>query len=180
MSGWAEMMGTGRLSRQARAWPVRLALAFVVGLIFAIAWSEEAHAVSNTERFRFSSEDLCIREKSLTYVWSQDGALYGQSVTRPFSGDCSSWLSAPPGYVSGRAIVWKWSGFYGDWFVCRDTGWHYNADRTSRLVLYRWLGYQSNRWCGSGWYGTEAQGSVWRNGAWRTTPRSWSGSAFYY
>jgi hypothetical protein len=180
MTGGAGAMGAGRPLRRAREWPVQLALGLVVGLIFAVAWSEEAHAVSNTERFRFSSEDLCIREKSLTYVWSQDGALYGQSVTRPFSGDCSSWLSAPPGYVSGRAIVWKWSGFYGDWFVCRDTGWHYNADRTSRLVLYRWLGYQSNRWCGSGWYGTEAQGSVWRNGAWRTTPRSWSGSAFYY
>ena len=40
MNGWAEMMGTGRPSRRARAWPVRLALAFVVGLIFAIAWSE--------------------------------------------------------------------------------------------------------------------------------------------
>jgi hypothetical protein len=118
MNGWAAMMGTGRLSRQARAWPVRLALAFVVGLIFAIAWSEEAHAVSNTDTFRFSS-DLCIKEKSSTYVWSQDGALYGQSVTRPFSGDCSSRLSAPPGYVSGRAIVWKWSNLYGDWFVCR-------------------------------------------------------------
>ena len=179
MNGWAEMMGTGRPSRRARAWPVRLALAFVVGLIFAIAWSEEAHAVSNTDTFRFSS-DLCIKEKSLTYVWSQDGALYGQSVTRPFSGDCSSRLSAPPGYISGRAIVWKWSNFYGDWFVCRDTGWRYNADWTSRLVVYRWLGYQSNRWCGSGWYGTEAQGSVWRNGAWRTTPQVWSGSAFYY
>ena len=178
MNGSAGAMVAGKLSRRARAWSVRLVLAFVVGLTFTVSWSEEAYAVSNAEIFRFSS-NLCIKERSLTYVWSQDEALYGQSVTRPFSGNCSSLLSAPAGYVSGRAIVWKWNEFYGDWFVCRATGWRYNADRTSRLVVYAWLGYRFNRWCGSGWYGTEAQGSVWRNGEWNTTPRVWSGGAFY-
>jgi hypothetical protein len=52
--------------------------------------------------------------------------------------------------------------------------------RTYTLSVYAPLGYPYNRWCGSGWYGTEAQGSVWHNGAWRTTERVWSGSNFYF
>lgn len=178
MNGCAEMRGTGRSSRRARAWPVRLALAFVVGLIFALAWSEEAHAVSNTDTFRFSS-DLCIKEKSMTYVWSQDGRLYGQSVTRPFSGDCSTRLSVPAGHVWGEVFVEKWSGYYGNWYPCRGTDW-YNSSRTSKHVVYTGLGTRYNRWCGTGYYRTWARGSVWREGAWRTTPWVQSGYDYFY
>jgi hypothetical protein len=47
-------MGAGSPLRRVSTRPARLALAFVVSLIFAAAWSEEAHAVYNTEHFRFA------------------------------------------------------------------------------------------------------------------------------
>ena len=66
MNGCAGAMGAGRPLRRLsmrpalstrparlrRGWP--WPLAFVVSLIFAVAWSEEAHAVSNTEHLRFA------------------------------------------------------------------------------------------------------------------------------
>lgn len=175
----ATAIGAGRLPRRMRAWAIRLALALVVGLAFVVGSSEEAQAVSDAERFRFSS-GLCIGEKSLTYVWPPNGVLYGQSVTRTYSGDCSTRTSKPAGDVAGRAISYKWSDYYGAWFPCRDTGWFYNADRTSMLVAYRSLGGFYNRACGPGYYTTASRGSVWHNGRWNTTPLVWSGSAFYY
>jgi hypothetical protein len=54
MNGCARAMGAGSLLRWVSTRPARLALAFVVSLIFAAAWSEEAHAVYNTEHFRFA------------------------------------------------------------------------------------------------------------------------------
>ena len=54
MNGCARAMGAGSPLRRVSTRPARLALAFVVSLIFAVAWSEEAHAVSNTEHFRFA------------------------------------------------------------------------------------------------------------------------------
>lgn len=165
--------------RRVRVWPIRLALMFVVGLAFVMGPSEEAHAVSEAERFPVSP-DLCVGERSLSYVWSPNDGLYGQSVTRPYSGDCSTLLSAPAGHLAGRAITYKWSYYYGAWYACRDTGWDYNAERTSKLVVYEWLGGFYNRFCGPGYYATMSQGSVWYNGAWRTTLRVWSGYAYYY
>jgi hypothetical protein len=54
MNGCARAMGAGGPLRRVSTRPARLALAFVVSLIFAAAWSEEAHAVYNTEHFRFA------------------------------------------------------------------------------------------------------------------------------
>ncbi len=178
MNGSTGAIGVGRPLRHVRAWPLRMALAFVVGLIFTVAWSEDAHAVSNTERFRFSS-DLCIKERSMTYVWSQNGWLYGQSVTRPYSGDCSTPLSVRAGHLWGEVWVEKWSSFYDDWYWCRSTDW-YNSSRTSKHVVYAGLGSRYDRWCGTGYYRTWARGSVWHNSAWRTTPWVQSGYGYFY
>jgi hypothetical protein len=80
----------------------------------------------------------------------------------------------------GEGFVYKWDERSRDWFVCRRSGWLYNSGNTYALSVYAPLGYPGNRWCGSGWYATEAQGSVWHRGAWRTTERLWSGDDFYY
>ena len=167
------------MPRKTRAWAIRLALALVVGMAFVVGSSEEAQAVSEAERFRFSS-GLCIGEKSSTYMWSPNGGLYGQSVTRTYSGDCSTRISKRADEVAGRAIIYKWSNYYRDWYECRDTGWDYNPDRTSMLVVYEWLGGYYDRVCGPGYYGTMSYGSVWHNGRWHTTPGVWSGSDYYY
>ena len=73
-------------------------------------------------------------------MWSPNGVLYGQSVTRTYSGDCSTRVSKPAGDVAGRAISYKWSDYYGYWYPCRDTGWVYNSKSTSKLVVYKSLG----------------------------------------
>ncbi len=172
--------GPGGLSRRARVWFVRLALTLVVGLAFALGSSEEAQAVSDTQRFRWSSSDLCISERSMIYEWSRNGVLYGQSVTKPFRFDCSTPLSKRAGDVAGRVHVYKWSDYYGYWYSCYDSDWFYNGSRTSRFVAYTGLGTVYRRWCGSGWYETWAQGSVWHNDAWRTTLPVRSGYAYFY
>lgn len=82
--------------------------------------------------------------------------------------------------MSGRVIAYKWSDYYEYWYACRDTGWRYNTHRTSKLVVYAWLGALYDRRCGPDYYGADAQGSVWHDGAWRTTLRVWSGYAYYY
>ncbi len=178
MNGSTGAIEVGRPLRRVRAWPVRLALAFVVGLIFAVAWSEEAHAVSNTDTFRFSS-DLCIKEKSMIYVWSRDGRLYGQSVTKPRSGDCSTPRSVRAGHLWGEVWVEKWSNYYGYWYTCRSTEW-YNSSRISKHVVWTDLGPRYGRDCGTGYYRTWARGSVWHDSAWRTTPWVQSGYGYYY
>jgi hypothetical protein len=179
MSGCAGARGAGRRPlRRVSTRPARLALAFVLSLIFAVAWSEEAHAVSDTEHFRFAS-GICLKERSMTYVWPRDGVLYGQSVTRPFSSDCSTSVSKPAGHLWGQVYVEKWNPFLGEYRPCASTQW-YNANRTSRHAVWGWLGPQFHRWCGSGWYRTWSQGSVWHNGAWRTTPWVQSGYDFFY
>ena len=45
----------------------------------------------------------------MTYVWSRDGVLYGQSVTRPFSSDCSTSVSKPAGNLWGQVYIEKWN-----------------------------------------------------------------------
>jgi hypothetical protein len=175
MNSCAGAMGAGRLLRRVKA--VRLALVLVVGLIFAVVWSEDAHAVSNTDTFRFSS-DLCIKERSMTYVWSQDGRLYGQSVTRPFSGDCSTPLSLRAEHLWGEVWVQKWSN-YGYWYTCSYTGW-YNASRTSRHVVWTDLGPRYYRECYEGYYRTLARGWVLQNGTWKNTPWVLSGYGYFY
>ena len=175
----ATVMGAGKLPRRTRVWAIRLALVFVVGLAFVVGSSDEARAVSNAERFQFSS-GVCIVEISSTYAWSPNGVLYGQSVTKPYSSDCSTRVSKRADDVAGRVISFKWSDYYGDWYECRDTGWVYNADRTSKLVVYKSLGGFYNRSCGPGYYATMSRGSVWHNGRWNTTPLVWSGYAYYY
>lgn len=166
------------MPRRIRAWAIRLALVFVVGLAFVVGSSDDARAVSDAERFRFSP-GLCIVEISSTYVWSPNGVLYGQSATKPYSADCSTRISKPAGYLSGRAISYKWDDYYEDWFRCRDTGWVYNSDRSSKLVTYTSLGVFYNRFCGPGYYMTGSRGSVWHDGRWNTTPRVWSGFDYY-
>ena len=37
----------------------------------------------------------------MTHVWSRDDVLYDQSVTRPFSSDCSTSVSKPAGNLWG-------------------------------------------------------------------------------
>jgi hypothetical protein len=161
---------------------VRLVLTFVLGLLLALAclsaFSSDAQAVSNTERFRFFS-DFCVSERAQIYDWSRDGRLYGQSVTRPLRGDCSTPLSAPPGYVWSRVNVEKWSPYYGEYLYCTGTQW-YNSSWTSKHVVYVGLGPQYNRTCGSGWYRTKAWGSVWVYGGWRSTPWVNSGGAYFW
>ena len=158
---------------------VRLVLTFALGLLLALAcfsaFSADAQAVSNTERFRFSS-DFCVSERAQIYEWSRDGHLYGQSVTRPLRGDCSTLLSAPPGYVWSRVEVEKWDPYYGRYRYCTGTEW-YNSNWTSRHVVYVDLGRQYDRRCGSGWYRTWSWGSVYANGGWRSTPWVYSGEA---
>ena len=97
-----------------------------------------------------------------------------------YNGPCKAAVTKPAGYVLGRVFVYKWDERYRDWFVCRRSGWLYNSGNTYVLSVYAPLGYSGNRWCGSGWYATEAQGSVWHRGAWRTTELVWSGYDFYY
>jgi hypothetical protein len=156
-----------------RRWSIRLVLAFVVGLVFAFVASEEAHAISDADRTQFTS-NFCVEERSSTYE-SSSGVLFGESVTRPYSGFCSSELSKPAGDIAGRVEVWKWDRRNEEWDVCRRTGWKYNTERTDEHVVRARLGRQGDRWCGPGHYGTWAQGKVWHNGAWRTTEWVWSG-----
>ena len=165
-----------------RTWSLRLVLTLLVGAAFALGDSEDAHAVSR-EAYFTSGAPFCVGERSSTYQSSYSGVLYGESVTRSlgnYYGPCTAAVTTPAGYLSGRVFVYKWDEHYRDWFVCRKSGWLYNSGRTYTLSVYAPLGYPYNRWCGSGWYGTEAQGSVWHNGAWRTTERVWSGSNFYF
>ena len=174
--------GAGGLFRRTRTWSVRLVLTILVGVAFALGSSGDAHAVSR-EAYFTSGSSFCIGERSSTYQSSYSGVLYGESVTRSlgnFSGPCTAAITKPAGYLSGRVFVYKWDERSRDWFVCRRSGWLYNSGSTYALSVYAPLGYPYNRWCGSGWYGTEAQGSVWHRGAWRTTEPVWSGSDFYY
>jgi hypothetical protein len=154
-------------------------LTFALGLLLALAclsaFGTDAQAVSNTDRFRFSS-DLCVSERAQIYEWSRDGRLYGQSVTRPLRGDCSTPLSAPPGYVWGEVAVEKWDPYYGRYLYCDGAEW-YNSSWTSRHVVYEDLGRRYQRTCGPGWYRTWARGSVWAYGGWRNTPWVYSGEA---
>ena len=60
-------MGAGSPLRRVSTRPARLALAFVVSLIFAVAWSEAAHAVSNTEHFRFAPVSASKSGRCSTY-----------------------------------------------------------------------------------------------------------------
>ena len=173
--------GSGGMSRRTRAWLVRLALTLVVGMAFAVVSSEEAQAVSRDQNFRWGA--FCVKEQSSTYASYSSGVLYGESATWSlgnYYGPCSSAIYKPAGYIAGRVFVYKWDERDRDWYVCRKSGWLYNSSSTYGLRVYAPLGYPYDRWCGSGWYGTEAQGSVWHNGAWRTTPRVWSGSDYYY
>lgn len=169
--------GAGGLSRRTRVWFVRLVLTLLVGVVFALGSSGEAYAVSDTQRFRFSS-DFCISERSMIYEWSRDGRLYGQSVTKPLRDDCSTPLSAPPEYVWSRVNVEKWSPYYGEYRYCTGAEW-YNSSWTSRHVVYADLGPRYDRTCGSGWYRTKAYGSVWVRGDWRSTPWVYSGEAYF-
>lgn len=168
-----------RLFPALAARPVRLALAFALGLLLALAFSSafssEAQAVSNTERFRFYP-DFCVSEQALLYEWGRRDRLYGQSVTRPLRGDCSTPLSAPPGYVWSRVTVEKWSPYYGEYFYCTGAEW-YNSSWTSAHVVYVGLGRRHHRACGPGWYRTKAWGSVWVYGDWSSTPWVYSGAA---
>jgi hypothetical protein len=160
-----------------RRWSIRLVLALVVGLVFAFGWSKEAHAISNVDRTQFTS-NFCVEERSSTYK-SSNRVFFGESITRPFSGFCSSELSKPAGYIAGRVKVWKWNSRTEEWEVCRRTDWKYNAERTDEHVVRARLVHRSGRWCGRGYYGTEAQGSVWHNGEWNTTPWVWSGYDYF-
>jgi hypothetical protein len=149
----------------------------MAGLIFAFGWSKEAHAVSDADRTQFTS-NFCVEERASTYE-SSNRVLFGESVTRSYSGFCSSRLSKPAGYIAGRVKVWKWDDRDGRWEVCRTTDWKYNTERTNELVVRAKLGRQGDRWCGRGYYGTEAQGSVWHNDQWNTTPWVWSGYDYF-
>ena len=169
------------LLRWARTWSLRLTLTLLIGAVLALGDSEDAHAVSREAYF--TSGSFCVGERSSIYQSPYSGVLYGESVTRSlgnYYGPCMAAITKPAGYLSGRVFVYKWDERHRDWFVCRKSGWLYNSGRTYTLSVYAPLGYPYNRWCGSGWYGTEAQGSVWHNGAWRTTERVWSGSNFYF
>lgn len=173
--------GSGGSFRRARTWFLRVALTLLIGAAFALGASQDAHAVSREAYF--TSGSFCVGERSSTYQSPYRGVLYGESVTRSlgnYYGPCTAAITKPAGYLSGRIFVYKWDERHRDWFVCRRSGWLYNSGSTYALSVYAPLGYPYNRWCGSGWYGTEAQGSVWHNGAWRTTERIWSGSNFYF
>jgi len=181
VDGSALIFGNGEISRRARAWTLRLALTLAVGLVFTVWSSEDAHAVSKQKYYQFGS--FCVGEQSSTYEASNE-VLYGQSVTRPLAysyyyGPCSVAVTKPAGYIAARVFVYKWSERDDDWYVCRKSGWLYNSSSTAAFGVWAPLGYPGNRWCGRGWYGTEAQGSVWHNGAWRTTQRVWSGYDYY-
>lgn len=159
---------------------MRLALTLLVGLAFALVSGEEAQAASNTDSFRSSALNLCIKERSQIYQWSQNGHLYGQSVTRPFRYDCSTALSpAPPGYLWGQAYVEKWDPYYRDYYYCTDAEW-YNSSFTSKHVVYVDVGPRYYRTCGPGYYRTWAKGSAWVRGDWRTTDWVNSGYAYFY
>lgn len=148
---------------------------------FALGASEDAHAVSGEAYF--TAVSFCVGERTSTYQSPYSGVLYGESVTRSlgdYYGPCTAAITEPAGYLSRRVFVYKWDERYRDWFLCRRSGWLYNSGSTYALSEYAPLGYPYNRWCGSGWYGTKAQGSVWHNGAWSTTERVWSGSNYYY
>ena len=168
------------MSHRTRAWSVRLLLMLVVGVAFVVGTSGEARGVSRDRDFSFGS--FCVGERSSTYQ-SSSNALWGESMTwslGDYYGSCSAAITKPPGYIAGRVIVYKWDDRFEDWYVCRRSGWFYNSNSTYVFGVYAPLGYPGNRWCGRGWYGTYAQGSVWHNGGWRTTKRVWSGSDYYY
>jgi hypothetical protein len=131
----------------------------LVGAAFALGASEDAHAVSGEAYF--TSGSFCVGERASTYQSPYSGVLYGESVTRSlgnYYGPCTAAITKPAGYLSGRVFVYKWDERYRDWFLCRRSGWLYNSGSTYALSVYAPLGYPYNRWCGSGWYGTEAQG----------------------
>ena len=57
----------------------------------------------------------------MTHVWSRDGGLYEQSVTRPFSSDCSTSVSKPAGNLWGQVYIEKWNPFLGEYRPCAST-----------------------------------------------------------
>ena len=111
--------------------PARLALAFVISLIFG---GVERGGPRCLQYGAFPVRSgIRLKERSMTYVWSRDGVLYGQSVTRPFSSDCSTSVSKPAGNLWGQVYIEKWNPFLGEYHPCASTCQHLMVQRQQNL-----------------------------------------------
>ena len=119
MNGCARAMGAGSSLRRVSTRPARLALAFVISLIFG---GVERGGPRRLQYGAFPVRSgIRLKERSMTYVWSRDGVLYGQSATRPFSSDCSTSVSKPAGNLWGQVYIEKWNPFLGEYRPCAST-----------------------------------------------------------
>ena len=100
MNGCARAMGAGSSLLRVSTLPARLALAFVISLIFG-----GVERGGGPRRLQYGAfpvhSGIRLKERSMTYVWSRDGVLYDQLVTRPFSSACSTSVSKPAGNLWG-------------------------------------------------------------------------------
>lgn len=141
----------------------------VAAVLAAVVWAEQAqatHTVSRGSYFYWSS--ACLYEKATTDP--DGGTAWGLSETWSYSGGSSSAYRrlVESGWLSTKAVVWEKS--HGSWYVYRSSGWVYNS--LAATYLYVWARGSNAFNVGSG---TDGYGSVWANGAWRTTYAVWSG-----
>lgn len=169
-----------------KAWLVRLALALVVGLFFVLGSTDTAHAESNGKYIYWSQNSSCGEVHSSTYATYWGSYLYGQSdvmstrLDSYFNIPCSWTLIKGPNELAARARLYKYSSYYGYWYVCGDTRWRYNSYESDwSFSTWYYGGYPGGRACGAGWYSTWADGSIWWPSGWYSGSL-WSGSGQYF
>jgi hypothetical protein len=156
------------------AW--RPLLVVVAALSFFMVSSTPAHAhyVYANVWTRWTNTSNCVRAYA-EISHGSDGNGYVKVGTAsykymslPSPLPCFYIHNRPPGWISAKWVLWKWSGSY--WYVCTQSGTRYNTTTTYKLTLAHGWAHLSYPPCRAGWYQTVGYGYVYHNGTWYPSP----------
>jgi hypothetical protein len=152
--------------------------ATIVTFLLGIVGPAQAHYVYAKGLVYGSSTDCTGSRSEIShgngggYAKTDTDALY--LFIEPITGrqfHCIGLWSRPGGYIASGISIWRYSGLKRVWYVCRDSGYHYNTRSVYQYTLYWYL--NAGAWCGNGHFGNMA--SSWAyNGQWHGG-NLWSG-----
>jgi hypothetical protein len=159
----------------------RLMLVLVVAISFLVVSTApaQAHVVSARAWTRWTETSNCVRaysevshgQGSVGYV--KAGTSSWKFMPFPTPLPCFYSHSRPPGWISAKWVLWKYSS--GRWYVCRQSSTRYNSKTTHVLTIYFDFWYYNGYFhfsppCGAGYYQTVSEGHVYHNGTWYPSP----------